>query len=396
MKEMLVVDKGIPARMLWVLAIVAGVSVANLYYNQPLLNMIRVELDITEFQANLISMVTQIGYAMGLFFIVPLGDLVNKKKIVCSNFILLILSLIVMGLSQNLLVLLSASFLTGICSIVPQIFVPITVQYSIPKNKGRNVGIVISGLLTGILASRVFSGFVGEYFGWRSVFFIAAVFMFISTIVILMVLPEIKPTFKGDYRGLMQSIVSLVKKYPSLLISSSRAGLAFGSFLAMWSSLAFKMKLDPFYAGSNVVGMLGFCGIAGALSASFVGKYVKQVGVRNFNIIGCILMLIAWGILFFGESLYLGIIVGIILLDIGMQCIQLSNQTSVFEVAPDASSRINTVFMTIYFIGGSLGTLLAGISWKIDQWHGVVFSSMILVIFSLLITLIERKVSKRA
>jgi len=127
------------------------------------------------------------------------------------------------------------------------------------------------------------------------------------------------------------------------------------------------------------------------LSASFIGKYVKQVGVRRFNIVGCILMLIAWSMLVLGENSYVTIISGIILLDVGMQCLQLSNQTSVFDIAPDASSRINTIFMTTYFIGGSFGTLLAGIAWKINQWHGVAFSSMILIICSLAITLIERK-----
>ena len=394
MKEILKVNQGIPSKMLFTLAIVAGVSVANLYYCQPLLNMIRADLHITEFHANFISMVTQTGYAAGLFFIVPMGDLIKKKNIVLTNFAFLILSLITIGLSRNIWVLLSASFVTGVSSIVPQIFVPIAAQYSVPKNRGRNVGIIISGLLTGILASRVFSGMVGEYLGWRAVFFIAAVFMVISTIVIIIVLPEIKPSFKGNYKELMKSIISLIVSYPRLLVYSSRAALAFGSFLGMWSTLAFKMHLSPFNAGSDIVGMLGLCGIAGALSASFIGKYVKQVGVRNFNVIGCSLMFTAWCIFVFGENNYAGIISGIILLDIGMQCIQLSNQASIFELYPEASSRINTVFMTTYFIGGSLGTLMAGIAWKIDQWHGVVFSGMFLILCSLLVTIIERAVSK--
>jgi len=135
MKEILRPNQGIPSKMLWTLAIVAGVSVANLYYNQPLLNMIRMDLGVTEFQANLISMVTQIGYALGLFFLVPLGDLVKRKRIVLINFGILILSLVAIGLAKSLSVILFASLLTGICSIVPQIFVPIAAQYSTPKNK---------------------------------------------------------------------------------------------------------------------------------------------------------------------------------------------------------------------------------------------------------------------
>ncbi len=391
MKVVLKENQGIPRKILWILAIVAGVSVANLYYNQPLLNMIRVDLKISEFQANLISMITQIGYAIGLFFIVPTGDLIKRKKIVLICFSLLIISLLSIGFSHNLYSLWTASLVTGICSIVPQIFVPIAAQYSVPENKGRNVGIIISGLLTGILASRVLSGIVGEYWGWRSMFFIAAALMLVSTIVIAIEIPEINPTFKGNYKQLIESLASLVIKYPRLMVYSSRSGLAFGSFLAMWSTLAFKMKLAPFYAGSHIVGMLGLCGVAGALAASFIGKYVKVVGIRRFNIIGCALIFIAWSILIVFENFYIGIISGIILLDIGMQCIQLSNQASIFDICPTASNRINTIFMTTYFVGGSIGTLFAGIAWKIDQWYGVCGAGIILILCSLLITIIERR-----
>ena len=161
----------------------------------------------------------------------------------------------------------------------------------------------------------------------------------------------------------MKSLFSLVREYPSLRIYSIRAGLAFGSFLAMWSCLAFKMGEAPFHASSDVIGILGLCGIAGALTASFVGKYVKKVGIRNFNFIGCGMILLAWASLFFCGNNYAGIITGVILIDIGMQCIQLSNQTSIFDIYPSASNRVNTIFMTTYFIGGSLGTFLAGSSW---------------------------------
>ena len=140
----------------------------------------------------------------------------------------------------------------------------------------------------------------------------------------------------------------------------------------MWSCLAFKMGQAPFHANSDIIGLLGLCGVAGALTASFVGKYVKRVGVRRFNFIGCGLILFSWLLFFVGENTYLGIILGIIIIDIGMQCIQLSNQTSIFELSPRASNRINTIFMTTYFVGGSLGTFLAGTFWQLHGWHGVI------------------------
>lgn len=332
-------------------------------------------------------MITQIGYALGLLFIVPLGDLYQRKKIILTNFILLIFSLIAIAVAPNIYIIWGASFITGVCSMIPQIFVPIASQFSQPENKGRNVGIVISGLLTGILSSRVISGFVGEVLGWREMYFIAAGMMLLCSIVVLKALPDIRPTFRGKYSSLMKSLFSLIKDYPTLRIYSMRAGIAFGSFLAMWSCLAFKMGEAPFYANSDVIGILGVCGIAGALTASFVGKYVKTVGIRNFNFIGCGLILLAWASLYFCGNTYAGIIAGVILIDIGMQCIQLSNQASIFDICPPASNRVNTIFMTTYFIGGSLGTFLAGSCWHVWRWAGVSGIGTVLTILSLLITI---------
>ena len=147
-------NAGLPAHILWTLAIVAGISVANLYYNQPLLNLMRADLGVSDFQANLIAMITQIGYALGLLFIVPLGDLYRRKKIILVNFFLLVFALLTMALAENIYTVWAASLVTGVCSMIPQIFVPIASQYSRPEHKGRNVGVVISGLLTGILASE--------------------------------------------------------------------------------------------------------------------------------------------------------------------------------------------------------------------------------------------------
>lgn len=391
MKTELKENGGIPAHILWTLAIVAGISVANLYYNQPLLNLMRDDLDTTDFRANLIAMVTQGGYALGLLFIVPLGDLFHRKKIILLNFAVLVAALCAMAAARNIYTVWGASLLTGICSVVPQIFVPIASQYSRPEHKGRNVGLVISGLLTGILASRVVSGWIGDMLGWREMYVIAAVGMCLCALVVLKVLPDIPPTFKGQYRTLMGSLFLLVRDHPALRVYSVRAGLAFGSFLAMWSCLAFKMEGAPFHADSDVVGALGLCGIAGALTASFVGKHVKRVGIRNFNYIGCALILSAWASLYFGGSSYVGIIAGVLLIDIGMQCIQLSNQTSIFELCPSASNRVNTIFMTTYFIGGSLGTFLAGSFWHVGGWAGVAAVGATLTLCSLSLTLFTRK-----
>ena len=391
MKQTLKENGGLPASILWTLAIVAGISVANLYYNQPLLNMIRHDLGVSEFKTNLIAMVTQIGYALGLLFIIPLGDLYQRKKIIVTNFAILIVSLLTIALAPNIHIILIASFLTGICSVIPQIFVPIASQFSKPENKGRNVGIVISGLLTGILASRVVSGIVGEYMGWRFIYFIAAGLMVVCLLIIIRILPDLPSNYQGSYAGLMKSLFSIVKKYPQLRIASFRAGFSFGSFLAMWSCLAFKMEQAPFFAGNNIIGMLGLCGIAGALTASSIGRFINTVGVKRLTYIGCSLIISAWIVLYAGQYSYAGIIAGILLIDIGMQCIQLSNQTSAFALCPQASNRINTIFMTTYFIGGSTGTFLAGTFWQWFGWTGVVGTGILLTSCSLLINIFAKK-----
>ena len=183
-------------------------------------------------------------------------------------------------------------------------FVPIAAQFSTPETKGKNVGMIISGLLTGILASRVVSGIAGEYMGWRFIFYVAAVLMVVCVIIIMRILPDIPSNFRGKYSDLMKSLLSLVTDYPQLRISSLRAGIAFGSFLALWSSLAFKMEQAPFFAGNNVIGLLGLCGIMGALTASFIGRYVHILGVKRLNYIGCSLLFIAWLSLYIGQNSY--------------------------------------------------------------------------------------------
>ncbi|MDR3057466.1 MAG: MFS transporter, partial [Prevotella sp.] len=256
---------------LWLMAIGAGLVVANNYYNQPLLGMIAKEFGETEAATSKVAMFTQVGYAAGLLLIIPLGDMYRRKRIILIDFAFILLSLLVFALSKSLLVMIVASFFIGLTSVVPQVFVPIAAQLSPPEEKGKNVGIVMSGLLIGILASRVFSGIVGEYLGWRNVFFIAAGFMVVLAILIGWLLPDMKPTFDGKYRQLMRSIIRYAKDIPSLQLASLRGALGFASFSVFWTTLTFKLEQAPFFQGSDVAGSLGLFGIAGALAASLVG-----------------------------------------------------------------------------------------------------------------------------
>lgn len=385
-------DEGVPASLLFIMACMAAVSVANIYYCQPLLSLMGNDLGIDEWRASLIAMITQVGYACGLFFIIPSGDKFDRKKIVSYSFSILTIALLcIIALSNNFHAVMAASFTVGACSVMPQIFIPIAAQYSRPEKKGANVGLIVSGLLTGILASRVISGLVGEWLGWRSMYVIAAIVMSLCTLIVWRIMPYTENNYTGSYKRLMHSLFALIREYKLLRICALRAAFAFGSFLALWASLTFKMEQAPFYAGSDVVGLLGLCGVAGAMSASVIGRLVSRIGVHNFNLLGAALMLSAWIIAYLWGNTYTAIIITILILDIGMQCIQLSNQTVVFSLNPKASNRINTIFMTNYFIGGSLGTFLSGSAWSMAGWSGVTIVGIGLAFCSLCITLFSKQ-----
>jgi predicted MFS family arabinose efflux permease len=380
-------SKGIPRYLILMMAILAGVSVANLYYNQPLLELIRMDFSVTEVQANLISVITQVGYATGLFLIIPMGDLYSRRMIILISMLSAALSSAIIGFSPSLILVWIASYFLGVCSVIPQLFIPIAGQFSRPENKARNMGYVLSGLLIGILAARVVSGYIGNWLGWRAMFFIASAVMIVSCLISIRMMPDMKPNFQGNYRSLMRSILRIIAAHPHVRLNSVRAAFGFGSMLAVWSCLAFHLAQAPFHAGSNMVGMLGLCGIFGAVAASGMGKYVPRYGIGNFSITGAILQITGWIIAFFFGDSYPGLAISIILVDVGLQCQQLSNQSGCIQEIPQASNRVNTVFMTTYFIGGSLGTFLAGWGWKLAEWTGVCVMGAGMAAISLVISL---------
>lgn len=252
MKQKLIENEGIPGHLLLLLAVISGLAVANLYYNQPLLNDICRDLRVNEFTANLIPMVTQIGYAFGLLFIIPLGDLYSRRRIIVVNFSLLSVSMLSIALSKNVGFVLASSLITGICSVMPQIFIPIASQFSKPEDKSKNVGVLVSGLLTGILGSRVISGIVGEYWGWRTMYYLAALIMLVCIFIVLRIIPDMAVNYKGTYKELMQSLFLIFRQRKDIRLSSLRAGLCFGSFLSLWACLTFKLSGEPFYVGNNI------------------------------------------------------------------------------------------------------------------------------------------------
>ena len=285
---------GIPRQVLLMMAVMAGFTVANLYYNQPLLELICHETGITQVEANLITVVTQIGYALGLLFVVPLADMVPVRRIVVLGMSVAAVSAVTIGLAGNVWVLWAASLTLGVSSIMPQLFIPMASLYSQLENKSRNMGYVASGLITGIVSARAVSGYVGDWLGWRWMFFIVAFLMLVGLIVSLRMMPQVTLTFKGTYRQLMHTVGSIFMSHPRIRLYSLRPAMSFASMMSIWSCMAFHLAGSPFHAGSDAVGMLALCGVAGAIAASGIGKYIPRVGVFRMSIIGGNLQLMAW------------------------------------------------------------------------------------------------------
>lgn len=387
-------SSGISRAVIWLMSIISGLVVANNYYNQPLLALISNDLQISESAVSKVSILTQIGYALGLLLIVPLGDKFLRKKLILIDLILVFGSLLWMTFAKELWMLYVASLLIGATSVIPQLFVPIAAELSSDTEKSSNIGIVMSGLLLGILLSRFVGGIVGELWGWRAMFGIAAGIMILVWLAVYKMLPELQPNFKGTYKDLMSSVVHLARTQPILRLASFRGAMAFGSMCALFTTLVFHMGKAPFYAGPSVVGSFGLAGAVGALAAAKVGYLQKFLDLNRIIFYSLLIVLASWLFTYFAGETYWGLIIGVILVDLGVQSSHIMNQTNYFLIKSNAVNRLNTVYMVSYFIGGSLGTWLASIAWGYFQWEGVCFVGSFLSVLALIShILFSRKIS---
>lgn len=382
---------GISRTVIWLMSVISGLVVANNYYNQPLLVLISEDLHVPESAASKISVLTQLGYAAGLLLIVPLGDKLFRKKLILVDLVLVFASLLWMTFAQELWMLYVASLLIGATSVIPQLFVPIAAELSSDKEKSSNIGIVMSGLLLGILLSRFVGGIVGEIWGWRAMFGIAAGIMVLVWVAVYKMLPDLQPNFKGTYRELMKSVFHLAKTQPVLRLASFRGAMAFGSMCALFTTLVFHMEKPPFNAGSSVVGSFGLAGAVGALAAAKVGKLQKFLDLNRIIFYSLLVVLGSWAFTYFAGETYWGLIMGVILVDLGVQSSHIMNQTNYFLIKSNAVNRLNTVYMVSYFIGGSLGTWTASVAWQYAQWSGVCFVGATMAILALIAHLIFSK-----
>lgn len=357
--------------LLFLLAATCAATVANLYYIQPLLSQVADTFRVSDSRAGAAATATQLGYALGLFFLVPLGDRVERRGLITKTTFFSGIFLFAAGSATSLPLLLASSFALGLSTIVPQLIVPLTAHLSKPEDRGGNIGFVMSGLLIGILLSRVFSGFLGDAFGWRSVFHTMSAAMLALALLLRFLLPASPAQTNEPYRRLLASLRPLVRTQPVLRESAVNGFLMFGAFSAFWTSLVFLLRTPAFGMGSREAGLFGLAGIGGALIAPLVGRLADRKGARFSVGIGVLLSASAYVVFLFSGRSIAGLIVGVVLLDLGNQSGQVSNQTRIQALSDEMRSRINTVFMVSYFIGGSVGTSLSAALWGMMGWNGV-------------------------
>jgi predicted MFS family arabinose efflux permease len=376
---------------LWIMTITTCLVVANIYYNQPLLGDIAHTYHVNSAKAGQVSMLTQVGYALGLLFIVPLGDMFERKRLMQIDFVFVIISLLAAAWAPTIGILMIASLLVGVTSVIPQLLIPMAAHLAKPHERGRKIGFIMSGLLIGILGSRFIAGYVGHWLGWRAMFYIAAGINLIIWALVYFQLPKVHPDNQVRYRELMRSIFSLIKQEPKLRIASIRGALCFACFSAFWSTLIFLLKQPQFNLGSEAAGNFGLIGAAGAITVGLVGKITDKVDPYKLSIFTIILIIISFGVFLVSSYSLIGLAIGVILMDVGVQATHISNQSIIFGLQPSARNRINTVYMVSYFIGGSLGTLLASLAWDNYQWTGVCIIGMLMPAVALIMHLANRK-----
>jgi predicted MFS family arabinose efflux permease len=362
---------GIGRGLVLLLATACGAAVANLYYAQPLLHTLAESFGVSEGTAGLLITVSQVGFVLGLALLVPLGDLHERRRLICTALLGTAAALVVAAAAPGFAVFAAALAVVGLTSVVAQIIVPMSSSMSAEDQRGRVVGTVMSGLLVGILLARTVSGLIAAAFGWRVVFYGGGAATLVLSAALWRALPEVPPTTAVPYARLLRSVLSLIRAEPVLRRRMMLGALCFGCFSVLWTSLAFLLAGPPFHFGNAVIGLFGLAGVAGAASASVAGRLADRGRGADATTGAILVLLVSWAILAAGRGSVVVLIVGIAVMDLGAQGLHISNQSAIYRLAPEARSRLTTAYMVAYFLGGAVLSALTSSLYASEGWDGV-------------------------
>lgn len=369
-------------RLTLLLAAVAGLGVAALYYTQPMLAIIGADLHASPALVGAVPMLTQLGYALGIFLLAPLGDRIDRRRIILTKAAVLTGALVISAAAPNITVLLVASFAIGLTATLAQDVVPSAAMLAPEHHRGRVVGSVMTGLLLGILLSRVVSGLVAERFGWRVMLAGAAVGMAIALAVTARGLPSIRTTTRMPYRDLLKSLGSLWRRHGALRRASIAQGLLAMGFSAFWSTLALMLSGNTFHLGSGVAGAFGLAGAVGALAAPIAGRLADKRGPEWVTRAGVGLAVASFAMMTAATLLtpraQLALIaITVVGFDLGVQATLIAHQTIIYGIDPEARSRLNAVLFTVMFIGMAAGAGIGSVLLELAGWVGVTLFAVV-------------------
>jgi predicted MFS family arabinose efflux permease len=361
------------------MAVASALAVANLYYNQPMLADIGRTFGVDAHAAGLVATFTQVGYAAGMPLFIPLGDLVERRRLVVALFGATAVALALAALAPTLALLIGASFLIGLTTVIAQILIPLATELAAPEEQGRTIGAILSGVLIGILLARTVSGYVAKFFGWRAMYAGAAVVALLAGAAMRLLLPRVEPSARTRYRDLIRSLARIARGSPKLRQVSLTAALLFASFSAFWTTLVFRLETPPYHYGSDAAGLFGLVGATGAVVAPLAGRLADRRSPR-FVVSNAIAVVFAAFLVFWlaGERLW-GLVIGVILLDAGVQGAQVANQSRVLKLRLESRNRVNTLYMICYFAGASGGSLAGTQAWARWGWTGVCVTGLLLM-----------------
>jgi len=353
------------------MAVATGAIVANLYYSQPLLHQISTNFHIGTAATSLVVTCTQVGYAAGLLLVVPLGDLRPRRSLTVALFLLSAAFLMAAAASPTLWIFEVAAVAVGVTSVAGQVMIPFAADLAEPGRQGRIVGTMMTGLLVGILLARTVAGLVAQVAGWRSIYWISAGLMVVLALVMRRALPIEATRPHIPYRRLVGSSLRFLATEPVLRRRAFMGATEFAAFSVLWTSLAFLLSGPPFDYPKAVIGLFGLAGVAGGVAANAAGRLADTERTRIVTTVSALALTGSFGVLALGRRSLVPLILGILLLDIGTQGIQITNQAINYRVRPDARSRVNGAYMVCYFVGGAIGSLTAGMVLAAAGWYGI-------------------------
>lgn len=389
------IEKSFSPAIILILAAACGLIVANLYYAQPLIGPISEDLGLSSGAAGLIVTLAQIGYGLGLLFLVPLGDIVENRKLVA---ILLVLAAIVLALGggiHNVTLFLLTSMLIGMSSVAAQVLVPYAAHLSPEATRGRNVGNVMSGLLLGIMLARPVSSLVAEYMGWRAVYYLSAGAMLALALVLLRALPVRKPSTSTRYSALMISMLQLLKSTPILRRRALYHACVFGTFSLFWTTVPLYLTGPAFGFSQQEVALFALVGVSGALAAPVAGRLADRGWIRPGTAIALALVLVSMALPLADQSgstfALILLLIAAVVLDMGVSANLVLSQRTIFSLGAEIRSRLNGLFMAIFFAGGAIGSALGGWSYSEGGWNAALWIGITLPALALIYYLTEKK-----